>query len=216
MARFHHENISNYFSSAKEATYPQSADHSVLTNAHGQIQRKTVGQKAVPSSATYPSTVRKCLVETKSAKLHPTSLSLFHFVTDLSIEPKMSGRLDGKVAIITGGGSGFGKGMAEKFTKEGAKVIILDITEDAGEKAAKELKCEFVKADVTKRADWERAVQQADEKFGAIHIVVNNAGTTYRQKVGLETKAELRLKITRGSLRTRSQTRISTKSSPLM
>lgn len=95
----------------------------------------------------------------------------------------MSGRLEGKVAIVTGGGGGFGKGIAEKFVQEGAKVIIADFVEDVGQKTASELKCEFVRADVTKHADWENIVKVADEKFGKINCVVNNAGTTYRNKV---------------------------------
>jgi len=94
----------------------------------------------------------------------------------------MSGRLEGKVAIVTGGGGGFGKGIAEKFVQEGAKVIIADFVEDVGQKTASELKCEFVRADVTKHADWENIVKVADEKFGKINCVVNNAGTTYRNK----------------------------------
>lgn len=93
------------------------------------------------------------------------------------------GALDGKVAIVTGGGGGFGKGIAEKFVKEGAKVIITDFAEEVGQKTAGEIKAEFVKADVTKRADWEKVAKMAEEKFGQIDIVVNNAGTTYRNKV---------------------------------
>nr|OQO29319.1 hypothetical protein B0A51_02895 [Rachicladosporium sp. CCFEE 5018]OQO29869.1 hypothetical protein B0A51_02321 [Rachicladosporium sp. CCFEE 5018] len=92
------------------------------------------------------------------------------------------GKLSGRVAIITGGGGGFGKGIAETFLKQGAKVIIGDFVEDVGQKTASELKCEFVRADVTKKADWEKILKFADEKFGKIDTVVNNAGTTYRNK----------------------------------
>ena len=95
----------------------------------------------------------------------------------------MPGRLDGKVAIVTGGGGGFGKGIAEKFHQEGAKVIILDFAEEVGKKTASEIGCEFVQANVTKREDWENALKVADEKFGKLDCVVNNAGTTYRNKV---------------------------------
>lgn len=95
-----------------------------------------------------------------------------------------SGRLSGRVAIITGGGQGFGKGIAKKFLDEGAQVVIADFVEDIGQKAASELKCEFVRADVTKKADWENLLKFCDDKFGRIDSVVNNAGTTYRNKVG--------------------------------
>lgn len=89
----------------------------------------------------------------------------------------MPGRLEGKVAIVTGGGGGFGKGIAAKFIEEGAKVLIVDFAEDVGQKTASELKCEFAKCDVTKRADWESVLKVADEKFGKIDCVINNAGT---------------------------------------
>lgn len=99
----------------------------------------------------------------------------------------MPGRAEGKVAIVTGGGGGFGKGIAAKFVEEGAKVIIADFAEEIGQKTAGELKCEFVRCDVTKRADWENIVKVADEKFGKIDCVINNAGTTYRNKVSSTT-----------------------------
>lgn len=127
------------------------------------------------------------------------------------------GKLDSKVAIITGGGGGFGKGIAAEFVKQGAKVIIADFSEEVGQKTAGELKCEFVKADVTKREDWEKLVKFADEKFGRLDTVINNAGTTYRNKVR-EIMVWLRdIELTTLSAiyspPTKSQTRTSTKSS---
>lgn len=92
------------------------------------------------------------------------------------------GKLHPKVAVVTGGGGGFGKGIAATFLQQGAKVIIADFVEDVGQKTASELGCEFVRADVTKKADWEALVKFADEKFGRLDVVVNNAGTTYRNK----------------------------------
>lgn len=83
----------------------------------------------------------------------------------------MSGKLSGKVAVVTGGAGGFGKGIAEKFKAEGAEVIIADFVEDAGQKTASELKCEFQKCNVTSRQDWESIVKFADEKFGKIDLV---------------------------------------------
>jgi len=94
----------------------------------------------------------------------------------------MPGRLEGKVAIVTGGGQGFGKGIAEKFLAEGAKVVIADFSEKVGAAAAKELGCDFQNINVTKRADWEALAKSTVEKHGKIDIVVNNAGTTYRNK----------------------------------
>lgn len=95
----------------------------------------------------------------------------------------MPGKLEGKVAIVTGGGGGFGKGIAKKYIEEGAKVVIADFVEDVGQKTAQELGCEFHRTDVTKREDWESIKKFVDEKFGKLDVVINNAGTTYRNKV---------------------------------
>jgi NAD(P)-dependent dehydrogenase (short-subunit alcohol dehydrogenase family) len=62
--------------------------------------------------------------------------------------------------------------------------------EDIGKKASSELGCEFVRADVTKKADWEAILKFADEKFGRLDSVVNNAGTTYRNKPTMEVTDE--------------------------
>lgn len=98
----------------------------------------------------------------------------------------MSRRLEGKVAIVTGGASGFGKGIATKFIQEGAKVIVADLSAEAGQAVASELGPNavfyFQKADVTKREDWEQLLKTATEQMGGLDIVVNNAGTTYPNK----------------------------------
>ncbi|KAK8066024.1 3-oxoacyl- reductase [Apiospora hydei] len=91
-------------------------------------------------------------------------------------------RLQFKVAIVTGGASGFGRGIAAKFVEEGAQVIIADLSEEAGSAAAAELKCDFVRADVTRRADWEALLRTAVDRFGGLDVVVNNAGMTYANK----------------------------------
>ncbi|KKY33940.1 putative short-chain dehydrogenase reductase family [Diaporthe ampelina] len=96
----------------------------------------------------------------------------------------MSRRLEGKVAIVTGGASGFGKGIATKFVQEGAKVIVADLSAEAGQAVASELgsSATFQRADVTKREDWEQLLKAATEQFGGLDAVVNNAGTTYPNK----------------------------------
>jgi 3-oxoacyl-[acyl-carrier protein] reductase len=96
-------------------------------------------------------------------------------------------RLKGKVAIVTGAGSGFGAGIARRFTEEGAKVFVVDIDEKNGRRIAKDLKSPFVQADVTRSADWARLIAEV----GDLHIVVNNAGWTHRRKPYVEvTEAE--------------------------
>jgi len=97
-------------------------------------------------------------------------------------------RLEGKTAIVTGAGSGFGEGIARRFAQEGAKVIVNDINAQGGERVARELGGQFVLADVTQGADWAKLVQAAG---ASLDIVVNNAGWTHRNKPYLEvTEAE--------------------------
>ena len=86
------------------------------------------------------------------------------------------GRLDGKVALITGGARGMGASHAELFIKEGAKVVITDILD--GSETAKRLgdHCKYIQHDVTKREDWEKVVKETEETFGPITVLVNNAG----------------------------------------
>ena len=91
-------------------------------------------------------------------------------------------RLKEKTAIVTGGGSGFGAGIARRFAQEGAKVIVNDIDPRGGERVAKEIGGIFVQADVPRSDDWARLVRAA----GALDIVVNNAGWTHRNKPYLE------------------------------
>jgi 3-oxoacyl-[acyl-carrier protein] reductase len=97
-------------------------------------------------------------------------------------------RLKSKTAIVTGGGSGFGAGIAKRFAEEGAKVVVADINAQGGERVAKEVGGRFVHADVTKGADWARLMSSAGAD---VDIIVNNAGWTHRNKPYLEvTEAE--------------------------
>ena len=87
-------------------------------------------------------------------------------------------RLDSKIAIVTGGGSGFGEGIARKFVAEGARVLIADRDEGNGRRVAEALgaNARHVRADVTRSADVEAMVDAALAAFGGLHILVNNAG----------------------------------------
>lgn len=89
--------------------------------------------------------------------------------------------LESKVAIITGAGSGIGKATALLFAKEGAKVVVSDISEKNGDSVVEEIKkaggeAFFVKADSSKAEDNEALVKQTLDKYGALDIAVNNAG----------------------------------------
>jgi NAD(P)-dependent dehydrogenase (short-subunit alcohol dehydrogenase family) len=92
------------------------------------------------------------------------------------------GRLDGKIAVVTGGGSGFGAGIATKFIEEGAKVLICDLSHENGTKVAQSIGAEFIVANVTKREDWKAVLKKAVDAYGGLDIVVNNAGATYSNK----------------------------------
>ena len=82
-------------------------------------------------------------------------------------------RLENKVAIVTGAGGGFGEGIAVRFAQEGAKVVVNDINTTAGERVADAIRkaggqAEFVRADVTRAADWAQMVKSAESKFGPV------------------------------------------------
>ena len=93
-------------------------------------------------------------------------------------------RLDGKRGIVTGAASGFGRGIARRFAKEGAKVAILDVNEDGAKAVAEELgeAAIAVKCDVSKAEDVNAAVARAIEAFGGVDIVVNNAGWSHKNQ----------------------------------
>ncbi len=87
-------------------------------------------------------------------------------------------RLKDKVAIVTGGSNGIGKETAVLFAKEGAKVVIADINEEAARLVVDEIgeSARFIRTDVAQAADCEQMVAFAEKEFGALHILFNNAG----------------------------------------
>jgi len=90
-------------------------------------------------------------------------------------------RLEGKVAIVTGGGSGFGEGIAKKFIAEGARVLIADRDAVGGERVAKALgsNARFLRTDVAQAADVQAMLDAAQDHFGALNVLVNNAGVSH-------------------------------------
>src|SRR5215471_10600796 len=97
-------------------------------------------------------------------------------------------RLDNKVALVTGGASGFGKGIAETFAREGARVVIADINDKAAREVAASIsnRAVAVKCDVAQRADVDATVKATLDAFGGIDILVNNAGMTHLRRPMLE------------------------------
>ncbi len=90
-------------------------------------------------------------------------------------------RLEGKVALITGAGSGIGRESALLFAREGAKIVVADVNDAAGEAVVGEIasaggQAVYVHADVSQAADAEGMVRAAEESFGALHVLFNNAG----------------------------------------
>jgi NAD(P)-dependent dehydrogenase (short-subunit alcohol dehydrogenase family) len=90
-------------------------------------------------------------------------------------------RLENKVALITGGGSGIGRESSLAFAREGARVVVVDMNEKAGGDTVRDVeaaggKAIFVRADVSKAADCESMVRAAESGFGALHVLFNNAG----------------------------------------
>ena len=91
------------------------------------------------------------------------------------------GRMDGKVALISGGARGMGAIEARMFAREGAAVVIGDILDEEGEATAASIEgdgggCRYVHLDVTQEADWQAAVSEAVDRFGSLDVLVNNAG----------------------------------------
>ena len=90
----------------------------------------------------------------------------------------MTGRLEGKVAVVTGGASGIGAGTARRFVEEGARVVVADVQVDAGKQLVDELgdAARFVEADVSEEDDVAAAVDLAVAEFGRLDCMFNNAG----------------------------------------
>ena len=90
----------------------------------------------------------------------------------------MMGKLDGKVALITGAAQGMGAAHARVLAAEGAKVVLTDVQEKEGQALAASIgdSAMFIAQDVTDPDSWTRVVEAAESKFGPVTVLVNNAG----------------------------------------
>jgi 3alpha(or 20beta)-hydroxysteroid dehydrogenase len=99
------------------------------------------------------------------------------------------GRLDGKVAIVTGGARGQGEAEVRLFAAEGAKVVVSDVLVDEGRAVADSLgdAAVFLRHDVSREEDWEAGVNLATERFGGLDVLVNNAGILHNATIAKHT-----------------------------
>lgn len=93
----------------------------------------------------------------------------------------MAGRLEGKVAIVTGGSRGTGEATARRFIREGASVVLADVLDEPGRKVASELgdRALYVHLDVTSEAEWGACLEQTLARFGKLDVLVNNAAVLH-------------------------------------
>src|ERR1700687_6002094 len=128
---------------------------------------------------------------------HPLPRCRLHCVRSLRIrgwEDCMK-EFRGKVAVVTGAASGIGRALAQRFAREGMKVVLADVEPAALEQAAREIDASgattfAVRTDVSKAADVERLAQATVERFGAVHVVCNNAGVAVSGPTWMNTVAD--------------------------
>ena len=95
-------------------------------------------------------------------------------------------QLEGKVAVVTGAASGFGEGIARRYAKEGARVVLADLNDQMGGRIADEIGGTYVHADVSDRDDVRAMVRTAVDAYGRLDTMVNNAGVTHVNRPMLE------------------------------
>lgn len=103
--------------------------------------------------------------------------------------------LNGKVAIVTGASSGIGKAIAERYSWEGAEVVVADVNQEDGEALADEINAKFMKCDVSDKQNVQEVIDRTVEEFGKLDILVNNAGigsTDSIEDMDLETYEQIR------------------------
>lgn len=104
-------------------------------------------------------------------------------------------RFQGKTALVTGGGGGFGEAICKQFAAEGARVVVTDLDQERGERVAAEIEgaggtASFVRVDVRVSAEVASAVQLAVTDFGGLDIIVNNAGIVHAKQSAAEMDEE--------------------------
>ena len=107
----------------------------------------------------------------------------------------MSGRVAGKVALVTGGAKGLGEADSRALAAEGAKVILTDVDEAAGQAVANDIGGVFKPQDVTDEERWRQIIAEIKDEFGALHVLVNNAGIVLPGNIESQTFAEYKAQV---------------------
>ena len=102
----------------------------------------------------------------------------------------MTGRVAGKVALVTGGAKGLGEADARALAAEGAQVVLTDVDETGGQAVANDIGAVFKQQDVTDEARWQAIIDQIKGEFGALHVLVNNAGIVLPGSIESQTYAQ--------------------------
>lgn len=106
----------------------------------------------------------------------------------MPVEPiDLTARLRGRVAVVTGGASGIGLATAERLAAEGAHVVVADLDDEAGQRAARQVDGHYVRADVSVKADVDALFDEVAERFGSVDIAFNNAGISPADDDSIET-----------------------------
>ena len=115
-------------------------------------------------------------------------------VTLPPVSERLAGRLEGKVAVVTGAARGTGAAIAGRFAAEGARVIVADVLDDRGGEvvAAVGAAARYVHCDVTREDDWARLITETDETFGGLDVLVNNAAVLHLAGIEETTAADYR------------------------
>lgn len=102
-------------------------------------------------------------------------------------------RVIGKVAIVTGGGSGLGRADARVLAREGARVMVTDVDEDAARAVAQEIGGEYLRHDVRSEQDWQAVIERTVARYGKLDVLVNNAGIVVPADIESATLEQYRL-----------------------
>ena len=108
----------------------------------------------------------------------------------------MAGRVAGKVALVTGGAKGLGEADARALAAEGARVVLTDVDEAGGQAVADDIGGVFKPQDVTDEARWQTIIDEIQRDFGALHVLVNNAGIVLPGSIESQTYAQYQAQMT--------------------